>query len=323
MAEPLLVLDTDIGTDVDDALALSYLLRASRAPALVTTVHGDSSLRADIARRLIELHGGPPIAVVAGATVPLESSPVADFHWPPRLWGHEGVGLLAERRPPAPDQPAHDEDAAALALLRLVRAHPRRVRLLCVGPLTNLARALAIEPRLAELLEALVIMGGLIELGPFAARPWLDTNLNADVGASRAVFAARWRALCLVPLDVTSGVSLGPGDVARMRTSKDPLVGALVGQIEAMPEAWAAFAERFDLQEFFGDRTYLHDPLAAHVAIDGEGVTGCHVRLGTGMRQGAFRTWLQDADGARAWLCTGVDAAVFPAVLVERLLMRA
>ncbi|MCC7208417.1 MAG: nucleoside hydrolase, partial [Anaerolineae bacterium] len=79
-----IILDTDIGTDVDDAIALSL---AALSPELriegVTTVHADAALRARIARRILDLAGRADIPVVAGASQPLQMPLPPNFHWMP------------------------------------------------------------------------------------------------------------------------------------------------------------------------------------------------------------------------------------------------
>jgi purine nucleosidase len=92
------ILDTDVGTDVDDALALALI---AASPELqvegVTTVHADAPLRARIARMLLSLAGCGDIPVIPGASTPLEEPLPEPFHWGPHLWGHGGVGILSSR----------------------------------------------------------------------------------------------------------------------------------------------------------------------------------------------------------------------------------
>src|SRR4051812_26483054 len=105
-----LLLDTDIGTDVDDALALALAATSADAQLVgVTTVHADAPLRARLATRLLQLAGRGDVPVVAGASRPLKSPLPASFHWNPVLWGHEGVGVLS----PAERVATQDLDATA------------------------------------------------------------------------------------------------------------------------------------------------------------------------------------------------------------------
>jgi len=77
-----LILDTDIGTDVDDAVALALLIAQADVDLVgVTTVHGHAPLRAAIARSLLEVSDKRHVPVVAGHSTPLRRSSVDGFHW--------------------------------------------------------------------------------------------------------------------------------------------------------------------------------------------------------------------------------------------------
>src|SRR5438128_595864 len=159
-----IIIDSDIATDVDDALALALAATTLDAQLLgVTTVHADAALRARIARRLLSLAGRPDVPVVAGASLPLARPLPARFHWLPHLWGHEGAGILApEERVPAADVQSAADDAARF-IVESALAHRGEVSLIAIGPLTNVARALLLEPRLTDWLCDLTLMGGMID----------------------------------------------------------------------------------------------------------------------------------------------------------------
>ena len=146
-----IILDTDIGTDVDDAMALGLALASPELELVgVTTVHADAPLRARLARRLLELAGQPEVPVVAGASFPLANPLPPNFHWMPRLRGHEGVGVLSA----AELQPSSDlyggADDAAHFIIEQAKKRQGTLSIVTIGALTNLARALIIEPRLVE-----------------------------------------------------------------------------------------------------------------------------------------------------------------------------
>ncbi len=93
-----LLVDTDIGTDVDDALALALAATTGEAQLIgVTTVHADAPLRARLAARLLHLAGRDDVPVVPGASRPLAPPLPEAFHWHARLWGHEGAGHSGRR----------------------------------------------------------------------------------------------------------------------------------------------------------------------------------------------------------------------------------
>jgi purine nucleosidase len=156
-------LDTDIGTDPDDLLALATLIGSPEVDlAAITTVYGDTRLRARIAARALRMAGAPRPAIVPGAEGTLSGRPV----W----WaGHEGK-LFGDLRDEAVDE---GEDAAAvLAAAETVFA---------IGPLTNVAGA--VRAGTAGPLR-LVLMGG-----HFGA-DGTEHNIRSDAAAAQIVFAS-------------------------------------------------------------------------------------------------------------------------------------
>jgi purine nucleosidase len=161
------ILDTDVGTNVDEALALALI---AASPELqvegVTTVHADA------------LAGCGDNPVIPGASTPLEEPLPEPFHWGPHLWGHEGVGILSsEELVPTDDLDAHAE-AAAKSIIEKAAAHLGELSLIAIGPLTNIARALQTDPRLADRILDLTTMGGMLDTSRSDWPPMLETNLQ-------------------------------------------------------------------------------------------------------------------------------------------------
>jgi purine nucleosidase len=173
MARPhRVVFDTDIGSDVDDALALAVLLgRAAEAQLeAVVTVYGDTALRARLARRYARL-AGRSIRVHAGEKVTRSGREV----W----WaGHEGTLHAALEEEPV------DPEAGVDALLRIVLEVPGEIDVIAVGPLTNVAAAIDRDPAFGPALRGLWLMGGGFGIGR------AEHNIRSDVDAARVVFGA-------------------------------------------------------------------------------------------------------------------------------------
>ena len=143
-----IVLDTDIGTDVDDALALALALASPELELVaITTVAGDTTVRARIAARLLALAGRRDVPVHAGSARSLATP--GGFAW----FGHEGEGILDGTPDAIAGEPAVD------ALLRLFR-EDGALELVAIGPLTNLAVALERDPTFACRVSRLTVMGG-------------------------------------------------------------------------------------------------------------------------------------------------------------------
>jgi purine nucleosidase len=185
-----IVLDTDIGSDVDDLLALAMLLGSPEWDlAAVSTVYGDTVLRARMVRRVYRLADRPAPPIAAGAREARSGRPV----W----WaGHEGILM-----PDLASEPV-DDTLDAVTLLRTSSA------VAAIGPLTNVAEAMA-EP---HHIEELVIMGGDFASG----EP--EHNIQCDVAAAQAVFDAGTPTL-ITGIDQTKRVVLDDDSIAAVRSS--------------------------------------------------------------------------------------------------------
>ena len=296
------ILDTDIGTDVDDALALGVCLGSPEIDlTAITTVYGDVVLRARMARKLLALRGLHGLPVVTGETHPLAGNR-------PLYWGgHEGDGLLA----PGDEALAPTGTDAVPFLVRQVRDRPHTVHLVAIGPLTNVARAIQLDADFAGNLAGLTIMGGVLR-GPDGLHlPIVEHNLRCDPEAAQVVFTSG-APISLVPLDVTTRVAVHAEEVAQLRAAPGAFQHALAELVEHDPRYRAH------------GLAYLHDPLAVAVLLrpDLVGWQDVHVTIEvTGEHtagQSLFR--LPSANRpANARVALTVDAAAAAAFVTERL----
>lgn len=248
-------LDCDPG--VDDALALAYLLAHPDVEVLlIGTVSGNVSA-AQGARNtldLLQLLGRPGIPVAVGTHDSLASPYV-----PPPAVVHGDNGLGGVELPTSVARPV--DASAAEAIVELARSRPQEIRVLAIGPLTNLALALDLEPRLPELVRDVVVMGGAA-LAPGNTTPAAEANIFHDPEAAQRVIEADWDVI-LVPLDATMQQRFSADDIDALRESALPAAQAL-GE---MVEYYAGF---YSLR--LGARSaVLHDPLAAGV-LTGEAI---------------------------------------------------
>lgn len=201
-----LLLDTDIGTDVDDALALGVLLGSPEVDlAGITTVYGDTLLRARLASRLLGIaRPGFTVPIMVGEQNTRSGRPV---WWP----GHEGQ--LYD------DLDAEPIDTTADGVAFLVKT-ARRLRgeldVLAIGPLTNIAAALDADPEFAANVRQLVIMGG--DFSQEGRVP--EHNFLSDVAAAQRVFDSE-AAIVVGGLDLTTQIEVGESDLDRIKTSGD------------------------------------------------------------------------------------------------------
>jgi purine nucleosidase len=197
------VIDTDGG--VDDAAALWW---AVTDPSLdvraISIVWGNVDV--DIARgsvlTVLEAAGRLDIPVALGLAVP--DGPVPPLRRATFIHGDDGLGNTGR---PVPDVPPHPLDGPTL-LAETILEHPGAVELITLGPLTNVAAALAAHPELAAATRRITIMGGVIG-GHGNAMPTGEANIAHDPGAARAVLTAPWaEPPLLVGLDVTHRATL-------------------------------------------------------------------------------------------------------------------
>lgn len=206
-----IILDTDIGTDVDDIVALGLLLRAPTVDLrAVTTVYVDAALRARIVRHVLATAGQANVPIGRGLDRPLLNRDV--LFW--EGWEGEGVldnadgGDRADSTRPLP----HAVDV----LVETVMARPGEVTIVAIGPLTNLAVALLREPGLAGAVRRIAIMGGMVQRRlDQLSFPYVEHNIRCDPEAARIVFASS-APITLVPLDVTTRVQVRREDLARI-----------------------------------------------------------------------------------------------------------
>jgi pyrimidine-specific ribonucleoside hydrolase len=249
---PILI-DTDTGSD--DLMAIAYLLSHSdvRIQAITTAnglAHTDAGARNLV--RLLALAGRTDIPVFAGRNTPLQGS--AEF---PAEWRRIADQLPGVTLPDTAQKP--DPRRAADYLVGRLTNSLRKVRILALGPLTNLAEVLKRSPASAEAVDEIVIMGGAVHVpgnlgdgGAFKTNnKTAEWNIFVDPLAARIVFRSGIH-IRLIPLDATNTV---PIDTAFLRDfqsrARSPVARFVAQVLEADREA-------ID-QHFF----YAWDPLAA------------------------------------------------------------
>ena len=274
----------------------------------VTTVSGDSRLRARIAARLLGVAGRTRVEVCAGEQSPI-LRPRNRFVW----FGHEGEDL-----PDGPDAALSDEPAPE----RIVRAARERagLELVAIGPLTNLARALALDPELPERVASLTVMGGHVRrvvLGGNELPPGIDYNLCSDPEASVAVLGAGFRTT-LVTADVTLQTWMGPADVERLG-GRGRFARALVPMIRAWTAVQRRLFEAWGGPEPAEFAAFLHDPLTVLALVDPTPVAFEALRIAPTIERGVLRTLEATALGSEMRVATAVDAAAARRAIVDRL----
>lgn len=230
-----ILFDTDIGSDIDDAVALAYLLRQPRCELLgITTVTGDVQQRAAIAEVLCRKAGQEGVPIHCGRREPLGYGP-----------GQPKVPQYGEiaGEPHRLDRP---ENTAAPFLRDTIRARPGEIVLLTVGPLANVATLFALDPEIPSLLKGIVSMAGLF-FAPETAKGRREWNVLVDPEAAAVVYAADRTEHRTFGLDVTERCQMKADE------AKGRFRGELLETVLRLAQHWFAHTEAIT----------FHDPLAA------------------------------------------------------------
>lgn len=246
-----LIIDTDPG--VDDSMAILFAMCSPevRVEAL-TTVFGNGGVQQTTANalRVLELAGHSNIPVVPGATKPLLHEFRGQGH---QVHGRDGLGNT--NLPPAKSEPLAAR--APEYLVSQIMANPGEITLVAVGPLTNLALAVSLEPQIAQNVREVVIMGGAAA-SPGNASPLAEANIHNDAAAAHIVFHAGWP-LTMLGLDVTRKTVMSPAYLARLKAANTPFTDF----ISAITPFYLSF-----YQAHGSDGFPVHDSSALAYVID-------------------------------------------------------
>jgi inosine-uridine nucleoside N-ribohydrolase len=282
-----IIIDTDIGSYIDDAYALALALASPELDIkAITTVGGQAEDRAWIVCRFLSHGGFKPIPVAFGR----EPQPKSEIDWQIQYRRHPAVIFNRAQKP---------EKMSAVELMHHV-LKKQKLTIIALGPLTNVARLLQDHPDDKAMIERIVLMGGSINVGYNGKRPETEWNIKSDIGAARTVFTSGLP-LTVVPLDATLKVRLH-------HMQRDRVFAAhtlLTFQVQALHELWD--------DPLNDDPTILHDPVAVaasfdqrllsmqemHLEIDDQGMTKAsdgkpNAKVAIGCKPAEFVSWLVD-----------------------------
>ncbi|ELY48470.1 nucleoside hydrolase [Natronorubrum bangense] len=244
------LIDTDPGCD--DAVALLLALERSELDVVgLTTVHGNAPVEetTENARSILEVLDRTDVPVAMGADRPL----LVDLETAEHIHG-EG-GIRGELPQPGPETQPVDSHAAQF-IIEQAREHEGELTLAAIGPLTNVALALAIEPELPELLDELIVMGGAAFV-PGNITPLAEANFHADPHAARRV--VRDATPTIVGLDVTTSATLSPDRVESL-PQDDPLGRSI--------DDWLTYYDDERLERYGIESAAIHDALVIAGLVD-------------------------------------------------------
>jgi len=228
-----IILDTDIGTDIDDAWALAFVLSYKGfEPLGVTITDADTPARAKIACKRLHLANRGKIPVAIGRQTATPAGRI-DYQF---SWAED----FTLKKPI--DQPAAD------FIVNTIKRNPGEVTLIGIGPLQNIADALRIEPNLARYVKRVVLMSGCIYGTAWTRTPIAEWNVVTALTDSQIVYSSGLP-ITIIPLDSTSYVQLASEERDEIRARNSLLTRSL----EALYRLWISSP---------ASRMTMHDQMA-------------------------------------------------------------
>ena len=237
-----LIIDTDIGDEIDDALAIYYAMRREYEIIGVTTVYKNTDERARITKRLLSLYGKgyENVLVFAGHGTPLAKKKT---EYPHTCHYHEGLN--------SPEcAPDGGEDAAVDFIIDACEKYGKDLAIVAIGPFTNIARAIEKSPAALDKAARVVIMGGAYY------RQYTDWNVMCDVEAADVMFSSLSNLEC-VGADVTHKLPLTREQHEVLLNCKNDRAAEEIAELIRL---WSVVnPDRYPT---------LHDPLAIEYAVN-------------------------------------------------------
>jgi inosine-uridine nucleoside N-ribohydrolase len=276
------LLDTDIGTTMDDAFALALVVASNEVELRgVTTVHGDAYTRALVVCRLLHAVGRDEIPVASGL--------------PPQHPADSRSQLRYGVQPSCGKEPLRQR--AVDFLYDQFKASPGELTLLAIGPLTNVAELLCLHPECKPWIRRIVLMGGAIHVG-YSGKPPVEVewNIGTDIRAAQIVFASGIP-LLVAPLDATTNLKLEERLRQRLFGAGTPLTQQLCALYQLGNETTPALFDPVAAALCFAEQFCEMENL--RLEVNDQGFTRVvpgksNARVATTIRRADFLTWFLD-----------------------------
>jgi inosine-uridine nucleoside N-ribohydrolase len=245
------ILDTDIGDDIDDTWALALLLKSPELDLkLAVGDYGEAQYRAKLLAKLLERAGRTNVSVGVGLDIA------------PRGGSRQAAWV---KDYDLQSYPGKVYTNGVQAIIDTIMNSPQPVTLICIGPVPNIAEALKREPRIAQHAR-FVGMQGSVYMGYGKGKPpEAEWNVKADPKAMQSVFAAPWD-ITITPLDTCGLVTLTGDKYRRVRDATDRNVADLIVNYRI----WLTNQPTMSQDMADQHSTTLFDPVAVYLAIGPE-----------------------------------------------------
>ena len=258
MEQTRVIIDTDIGTYYDDALAVMF---AAQCPELkvegVVTCYGDTDLRAKIAVKVLQVCDRTDIPVFKGIGRPMRGHAL--------MFGFEGEGILE----PGEDV-KYDDQHGVDFIIETIMNNPGEIKVCTLGTVSNVAHAILREPKVIENIKELIIMAGvvipIVDAKGIRRSPREEYNFNNDAIAAEIVLQSGMP-ISYVPCDVTLDTPLLDEDVERIRNAKTPISEQVMRILDIWPPQEKLIYVSVGIPTEF-TALWLHDPLVVMHAFD-------------------------------------------------------
>ncbi|MDO9543412.1 MAG: nucleoside hydrolase [Kiritimatiellia bacterium] len=209
------ILDTDIGGDIDDTWALAMMLKSPELDVrLVVGDQGNTLYRARIIAKMLEVAQRTDIPVGIGIN---QGSRLGKEPQAPWVAGYD-----------LKNYPGTVHDDGVKAIIDTIMRSPEPITLICIGPVPNIAAALQSEPKIASKCRFVGMFGSIRRSHDGIKKVIAECNVVSDVKACQKVFTAPWREMVITPLDTCGQVRLKGRKYRSVRYSSDPLTQAVI-----------------------------------------------------------------------------------------------
>lgn len=213
------ILDTDIGDDIDDMWALAFMLKSPEFDIkLITTATGDTSFRAELVAKTLEIFGRTDIPIGIGKKIEGGFEPYYQRSWmksydiskyPGKIY-KDGVGVMIDT----------------------IMKSDKRIKVIAIGPLPNLADAIIREPEIAKRSEIIGMQGSVYRGYDNSPKPVPEYNVRMFVKDSQIVFNSSWP-MTITPLDTCGVVRLQGEDYKKVLNCSSPYAQAVIDAYRA------------------------------------------------------------------------------------------
>jgi purine nucleosidase len=303
MKKTNIIIDTDIGDDIDDAFALAFAANSEELEIVgVTTVFKNSDKRARMCAALFNSLGNPNIPIYAGIDKPLAAPFINRAN---DRWTDTGEFIPCQYLPEFDDF-SYEKQPAVDFLIEAIRKSPGQITLVPIGPLTNIAAAFRKAPDIIGIVKEIVLMGGCFE------REFSEWNILCDPEAAKIVFTSG-ASVKAVGLDVTMRCKLNDSLMAEFRE----LSSQSCKLITTLMNKWFA--------HYQFDHPVLHDPLTIGTLVSGGLVEFTRAQVTVPLDKEHYgRTVVLDDtvspsdNKADMWIATDVDEKRFLSLFTQR-----